>query len=107
MDTIAAISTALDQGAISIVRMSGEDAIAIADTLCTCSLHDAPSHTIHYGYIKDPQSEEVLDEVLISVFRAPKTFTMAVFTSPEKYCGFYWQMERDWRHAVNLPSALF
>ncbi|WP_102268290.1 tRNA uridine-5-carboxymethylaminomethyl(34) synthesis GTPase MnmE [Massilicoli timonensis] len=89
MDTIAAISTALDQGAISIVRMSGEDAIAIADTLCTCSLHDAPSHTIHYGYIKDPQSEEVLDEVLISVFRAPKTFTREDMVEINCHGGIY------------------
>ena len=89
MDTIAAISTALDQGAISIVRMSGEDAIAIADTLCTCSLHDAPSHTIHYGYIKDPQSEEVLDEVLISVFRAPKTFTREDMVEINCHGGVY------------------
>lgn len=75
MDTIAAISTALAQGAISIVRMSGEDAIMIADQVCTCSLIDAQSHTVHYGYIKDPMNQSMIDEVLISVFRAPKTFT--------------------------------
>ena len=73
-DTIAAISTALGVGAISIVRLSGEDAIDIANKVFSGNLTNALSHTIHYGYIKD--NDEVIDEVLVSVMRAPRTFTM-------------------------------
>ena len=75
LDTIAAISTAAVDGAISIIRMSGDDAIAIADTMCSISLKEKKSHTISYAYIIDPVTKEEIDEVLISVFRAPKTFT--------------------------------
>ncbi|MGL4696220.1 tRNA uridine-5-carboxymethylaminomethyl(34) synthesis GTPase MnmE [Enterococcus larvae] len=77
-DTIAAISTPPGEGAISIVRLSGEDAVAIADKVYragTKSLKEVPSHTIHYGHIIDPRNEELLDEVMISVMKAPKTFT--------------------------------
>ncbi|MBL1225467.1 tRNA uridine-5-carboxymethylaminomethyl(34) synthesis GTPase MnmE [Enterococcus sp. BWR-S5] len=77
-DTIAAISTPPGEGAISIVRLSGEDAVAIADKVYqsgTKALADVPSHTIHYGHIIDPKNEELLDEVMVSVMRAPKTFT--------------------------------
>ena len=73
-DTIAAISTALGVGAISIVRLSGEDAIDIANKVFSGNVTNALSHTIHYGYIKD--NDEVIDEVLVSVMRAPRTFTM-------------------------------
>ena len=73
-DTIAAISTALGVGAISIVRLSGEDSIDIANKVFSGNLTNALSHTIHYGYIKD--NDEVIDEVLVSVMRAPRTFTM-------------------------------
>lgn len=74
-DTIAAISTAAVDGAISIIRMSGDDAIRIADTIASTSISDKKSHTISYSYIIDPETQEEVDEVLISVFRAPKTFT--------------------------------
>ena len=72
-DTIAAISTADVEAAISIVRMSGENAIEIANEIFSRNLLNVPSHTVHYGMIKD--KDEVVDEVLVSVFRAPKTFT--------------------------------
>ncbi len=73
-DTIAAISTALGVGAISIVRLSGPDAIEIVNNCFTGkNLEKAPSHTIHYGHIKD--NDEVIDEVLISVMKSPKTYT--------------------------------
>ena len=75
LDTIAAISTAAVDGAISIIRMSGDDAIMIADSICSINLMKKASHTINYAYIKDPVTNEEIDEVLISVFRAPKTFT--------------------------------
>jgi len=74
-DSIAAISTALQQGAISIVRISGEDAFRIAKKILTISIDDKPSHTIHYAYVIDPISKERIDEVMVSVFKAPKTFT--------------------------------
>lgn len=72
-DTIVAISTTTGVGAISIIRLSGPEAISIADKVFTKDLTKVDSHTIHYGHIKD--KEEIIDEVLISVMRAPKTFT--------------------------------
>lgn len=74
-DTICAISTAYIDGAISIVRVSGDQAIEIVDAISSISLKDKASHTISYGYIIDPITKEHVDEVLISVFRAPKTYT--------------------------------
>ena len=72
-DTITAISTTTGVGAISIIRLSGIDAIKIVNKVFTKDLTNAESHTIHYGYIKD--KEEKIDEVLVSIMRAPKTFT--------------------------------
>lgn len=73
-DTIVAISTALGEGAISIIRLSGEDAITIANEVFRgINLTKVNSHTIHYGHIVD--NGQVIDEVLVSVFKAPKTFT--------------------------------
>lgn len=73
-DTIVAISTGASVGAISIVRMSGDAAIEIASKIFRGKdLRKQHSHTISYGYIVE--KEEVIDEVLVSVFLAPKTFT--------------------------------
>ena len=77
-DTIAAISTAPGEGAIGIVRISGDLAISIASSIYQCGtkqLEKQKTHTIHYGHIVDPKSGEVYDEVMVSVLRAPKTFT--------------------------------
>src|SRR5690625_975890 len=75
-DTIAAISTPVGEGAISIVRLSGPEAINISNQLFSGrNLNEVESHTIHYGKVIDPTSEIVADEVMISVMRAPKTFT--------------------------------
>ncbi len=77
-DTIAAISTPPGEGAISIVRLSGDQAVALADKVYRCgkkSLLEVPSHTIHYGHITDPKNEQIIDEVMVSVMLAPKTFT--------------------------------
>jgi tRNA modification GTPase len=76
-DTIAAISTPPGEGAISIVRLSGDQAIAIADRIFTSSksLAEVPSHTIHYGHIIDPVEERLMDEVMLSVMKQPRTFT--------------------------------
>ena len=73
-DTIAAISTAQGVGAISIIRVSGFDAIKIVSRIFSNKdFKDAPSHTIHYGYIMDDNDK--VDEVLVTIMRAPKTFT--------------------------------
>ena len=73
-DTICAISTALGVGAISIVRVSGPNAIEIVNKIFKGKdLRKVDSHTINYGYIMD--NNEVIDEVLVSVMLAPKTYT--------------------------------
>lgn len=75
-DTIAAISTPIGEGGISIVRLSGEDAVKIANRVFKGKdLRKAPSHTIHYGHIVDPENKQMIDEVMVSVMLAPKTFT--------------------------------
>ena len=76
-DTIVGISTPLAKGAISIIRLSGNDAINITNKVFKGkNLNKVNSHTIHYGYIMNPENNDVLDEVLISVFKAPKTYTV-------------------------------
>lgn len=73
-DTIAAISTPLGEGAISIVRLSGSDAVKIANQIFRGkNLENVVSHTIHYGHIVD--NGELVDEVMLTLMRAPKTFT--------------------------------
>ncbi|MBR1376500.1 MAG: tRNA uridine-5-carboxymethylaminomethyl(34) synthesis GTPase MnmE [Bacilli bacterium] len=73
-DTIAAISTALGVGAISIIRVSGPDSIKIVNNIFKGeNLNKAPTHTIHYGHIIEKTN--VIDEVLVSIFKSPKTFT--------------------------------
>ena len=77
-DTIAAISSAPGEGAIGIVRLSGDDALAIADKVYKLGqkkLSTQDSHTIHYGHIVDPKDGQEIDEVIVSVMREPKTFT--------------------------------
>ena len=72
-DTIVAISTTTGIGAISIIRLSGPEAIEITNKVFTKNLSGVDSHTIHYGFIMD--KDEKIDEVLVSVMKAPKTFT--------------------------------
>ena len=72
-DTIVAISTSVGEGAISIIRLSGNDALNIASKVFTKDLTKVDSHTIHYGFITS--NNEKIDEVLVSVMKAPKTFT--------------------------------
>ncbi len=77
-ETIAAISTPMSDGGIGIIRISGEDAFVVADRIYQSKsrnkkLSDQPSHTIHYGYIYD--NGIVIDEVLIMLMRAPRSFT--------------------------------
>lgn len=76
-DTIAAISTGMTSSGIGIIRISGPDAIAIADKVYDSrsgkKLENMPTHTIHYGFIRD--GEEFIDEVLVMLMRGPRSFT--------------------------------
>lgn len=87
-DTIVAISTAIGQGAIGIVRLSGNEALSIADGLVFSSSGKKPSEfknfTVHYGWVRrrdtrhktqDTNEQEIIDEVLLTVMRAPKSYT--------------------------------
>ena len=72
-DTICAISTALGVGAISIIRVSGDDAIDIVNKIFDKDLTKKKSHTINYGHIV--YKGEIIDEVMVSIMKSPKTFT--------------------------------
>ena len=73
-DTICALATADGVGAIGIIRVSGQDALAVVNRIFEGkNLEKEPTHTVHYGFVKD--GEEVIDEVMVSVFHAPRTFT--------------------------------
>ena len=73
-DTICALATADGVGAIGIIRISGQDALAVVNRIFEGkNLEKVPTHTVHYGFIKD--QEEIIDEVMVSVFHAPRTFT--------------------------------
>ncbi|WP_277631007.1 tRNA uridine-5-carboxymethylaminomethyl(34) synthesis GTPase MnmE [Atopococcus tabaci] len=77
-DTIAAISTPPGEGGIGIVRISGDEALEIADRVYRLGkkkLTDQNTHTIHYGRIHDPKTDELIDEVMVTIMRAPKTYT--------------------------------
>lgn len=89
-DTICATSTAQGIGALGIVRVSGKEAIKIVNQIFKGkNIEEAESHTVHYGFIissptflrgertsnTQPQSSNMIDEVMVSVFKAPKTFT--------------------------------
>ena len=75
-DTIVGISTAVGRGAISIVRLSGPDSIVLASKIFKGKdLNKVKTHTVHYGYIYNKETNEIIDEVLVSVFKKPKTYT--------------------------------
>ena len=73
-DTICAISTSLSIGAISIIRVSGPKAILFVNSIFSGNLKNAKSHTIHYGHIV--YKNEIIDEVLVTIMKKPKTYTM-------------------------------
>lgn len=78
-DTIAAIATGLSNAGISIVRISGDQAFAVVDKIFQTKskakrLSEMESHTVHYGYIVD--EEEIIDEVMVIIMRAPRSYTM-------------------------------
>ncbi len=72
-DTICALSTPQGQGALAVIRVSGKEALSIADALFSVKLQKASSHTVHYGRVKT--EDQVIDEGLATVFRAPNSFT--------------------------------
>ncbi|WP_123043817.1 tRNA uridine-5-carboxymethylaminomethyl(34) synthesis GTPase MnmE [Cohnella candidum] len=76
-DTIAAVATALGEGSIAVVRVSGPDAIGTVAKVfrSKTDLRSAASHTVQYGWIADPENERVLDEVLVTVMKGPRSFT--------------------------------
>lgn len=76
-DTISSISTPMGEGAIAIVRLSGDEAINIADKIYKGKhkLINVDSHTINYGHIIDPETNDVVEEVMVAVMRAPRTYT--------------------------------
>ena len=78
-DTIAAVATPIGEGGIGIVRLSGKDAVDIADRIFLPAggkkLKDVSSHTITYGFIVDPSQGRKIDEVLVTVMRSPRTYT--------------------------------
>lgn len=86
-DTIAAISTALNNQAISIVRLSGDEAIEIANKIFDRDLNHIQGNTIIYGHIMEDGHK--LDEVMVSVFRAPKSYTMEDLVEINCHGGVY------------------
>ena len=78
-DTIAAVSTPPGEGGIGIVRLSGKEAISIAGLIFVSPSGKLPSgvrsHSVIYGFIKDPDTSEKIDEVIVTVMRAPRTYT--------------------------------
>lgn len=75
-ETIVGIATGFSKGAISIIRLSGDDAIKIANSVFKGkNLENVDSHTVSYGHIIDYKTKEQIDEVLVSVFKEPRTYT--------------------------------
>src|SRR4030095_1773688 len=73
-DTIVALSTPPGIGALAVTRLSGKDAITIADKVFKGKiLAEQPSHTLHFGHIAD--GEEIVDEVVAGIFKAPHSYT--------------------------------
>lgn len=72
-DTIVAVATSIGESSINVLRVSGKDSIKIVNKIFSKDLSNVNSHTVHYGFILD--NGEKIDEVLVSVFLSPKTFT--------------------------------
>ena len=72
-DTICAIGTLVGESSINLIRISGSESINIVNKIFTADLTKKETHTITYGFIKD--GEEKVDEVLVSIFKGPKSFT--------------------------------
>ena len=75
-DTIVALSTPPGAGALAVVRLSGPDAVAIVGKVFSKKrLAEQPGHTLHYGTLHDPATGDTLDEVVVALYRAPRSFT--------------------------------
>ncbi|TYP75341.1 tRNA modification GTPase [Paenibacillus methanolicus] len=76
-ETIAAIATAVGEGGIAVIRVSGPDAVAESAKLfkSASNIVEAPSHTVHYGHIVDPANGEKIEEILLTIMRGPRSFT--------------------------------
>jgi len=88
LDPIVALATSLQTQAISICRISGDDAIAIAEKLTGLSL-DQQDHKITYGYIHDPLTDEEVDEVLVLVMKGPRSYTREDVVEIHSHGGVY------------------
>ena len=90
-DTIAAIATAMSNSGIGIVRLSGDEAVSIIDKIFVMANHkklaDMPTHTIHYGHIKD--GDEVIDEVMVLLMKGPKSYTREDTVEIDCHGGVY------------------
>ena len=90
-DTIAAIATAMSSSGIGIIRISGDEAVGIVDRIFSMKngkkLSDMPTHTIHYGHIKDV--DEVIDEVMVVLMRGPKSYTREDTVEIDCHGGVY------------------
>lgn len=77
-DTIAAISTPLGEGGIAVIRVSGEESVTYVERIfrSKTKLSVADTHTVHYGFIIEPASAEKVEEVLVTLMKAPRSFTM-------------------------------
>ena len=91
-DTIAAIATALSSSGIGIIRISGSDAVAVAERMFEPAvagkrLSEQKTYTIHYGYIRD--GEERIDEVLLLLMRGPHSYTAGLFFIRPLFSGVF------------------
>ena len=90
-DTIAAIATAMSNSGIGIVRLSGDEAVSIIDKIFVMANHkklaDMPTHTIHYGHIKD--GDEIIDEVMILLMKGPRSYTREDTVEIDCHGGVY------------------
>lgn len=77
-DTIAAISTPLGEGGIAVIRVSGDEAVPLVERIfrSKTKLSVAETHTVHYGFIIEPASAQKVEEVLVTLMKAPRSFTM-------------------------------
>ena len=101
-ETIAAIATAIvpQQGSIGIVRLSGSQSLVIAKTLFNLPGKQIwETHRILYGYIRHPQTQQMIDEALLLLMLAPRSYTCEDV--------IVWNWEQDWQNLVNSPYGRF
>ena len=90
-DTIAAIATPSGEGGIAVIRVSGSEAVAICDKIFHAGskkLTEVPTHTVHYGHIADPVTGARVEEALVTVMRAPRSFTKEDVVEVSCHGGF-------------------